>query len=169
MENFIDNNPRKQYAERQIDSIFIGNIENSTQNQYRNTDKNWEQVLTEYYCTKGTQHQFTQEEYLNKLSNAKYGLTLRGYGSKCHREVELMALGTVPIITPEVSIKSYMNPPEENIHYITAKTPDELKEKIQLISEEQWETMSLACFNWYQENVYSKNSMNTILMNILYN
>ena len=169
MEKFLNTNLRKQYTERQIESIFIGNIENSIQNQFRNTQKNWKQVLDVYYCTQGTQHKFTQEEYLEKLSNAKYGLALRGYGSKCHREVELMALGTVPIITPEVSIKSYMNPPQENIHYITTTTPEELKEKIRSISKEQWEIMSKNCYNWYQQNVYSKNSMNTILTNILYN
>tara|TARA_B110001452_G_scaffold265957_1_gene271690 strand:+ start:3880 stop:5394 length:1515 start_codon:yes stop_codon:yes gene_type:complete len=168
MEKFLTTNSRKQYADRKIDSIFIGNIENSTQNQFRNTQKNWEQVLDVYHCTQGTQHKFTQEEYLEKLSNAKYGLALRGYGSKCHREVELMALGTVPIITPEVSINSYMNPPQENVHYITVTTPEELKEKIQSIPEEQWVTMSQNCYNWYHQNVYSKNSMNTILTNILY-
>jgi len=168
MEKFISTNSRKQYNERTIDSIFIGNIENSTQNKYRNSQDKWENVLTEYHCTSGTQHKFSQEEYLEKLSCAKYGLALRGYGSKCHREVELMALGTVPIVTPEVSIQSYMNPPQENIHYITAKTPTELKEKIQSITHEQWETMSKNCYTWYQTNVYSKNSMNTILTNILY-
>ena len=69
------------------------------------------------------------EDYLMKLSQSKYGLCLRGYGSKCHREVELMAFGTVPIITPEVSIKSNMNPPIENVHYITANNPNVLKER----------------------------------------
>jgi hypothetical protein len=168
MEKFLATNSKKQYNERTIDSIFIGNIENSIQNKYRNSQDKWENVLTEYHCTSGTQHKFSQEEYLEKLSCAKYGLALRGYGSKCHREVELMALGTVPIVTPEVSIQSYMNPPQENIHYITAKTPTELKEKVQSITQEQWETMSKNCYTWYQTNVYSKNSMNTILTNILY-
>lgn len=168
MEKFLDNHSRKSYNERQTESIFLGNIENPIQNQFRNTKQNWKDVLTEYHCTQGFQHKFSQEQYLEKLSNAKYGLALRGFGSKCHREVELMALGTVPIITPEVSIKSYMNPPEENIHYLTAKDPSELKEKITSISKEQWEQMSNACYEWYQTNVHSKNVMNTILTNIFY-
>ena len=168
MEKFLDNHPRKSYNERKIESIFIGNIENPIQNQFRNTKQNWSDVLTEYHCTQGTQHKFSQEEYLEKLSNAKYGLALRGFGSKCHREVELMALGTIPIVTPEVSIKSYMNPPKENIHYLTATNPQKLKEKINSISEEQWEEMSKNCYDWYQLNVHSKNVMNTMLENILY-
>ena len=65
-----------------------------------------------------------------KLRESKYGLCLRGYGSKCHREVELMAFGTVPIVTPEVSVSSYMEPLIENTHYIKVTTPAELKEKI---------------------------------------
>jgi hypothetical protein len=61
-----------------------------------------------------------------------------------------------------------MNPPQENVHYITAKTPIELTNKISNISKEQWEIMSKACYDWYQANVYSKNCWNKILENILY-
>jgi len=168
LEKVLDNNSRLLFHERRCETIFIGNFENSIQAKYRQTTHNWQSVLDEYHCTTGTQHKFSQEEYLEKLSNAKYGLALRGFGSKCHREVELMALGTVPIVTPEVSIKSYMNPPEENIHYLTAKDPIELKEKINNTTEKQWELMSNNCYNWYQINVHSKNAMNTILTNIFY-
>ena len=69
-----------------------------------------------------------------KLRNSKYGLCLRGYGSKCHREVELMGLGTVPLITSDVCIDSYMDPPIENVHYLKINNPDELKEKINRLS-----------------------------------
>ena len=168
LEKVLDNNSRLLFHERKCETIFIGNFENSIQAKYRQTTHNWQSVLDEYHCTAGTQHKFSQEEYLKKLSNAKFGLALRGFGSKCHREVELMALGTVPIITPEVSIKSYMNSPEENIHYLTAKDPIELKEKINNTTEKQWELMSNNCYNWYQINVHSKNVMNTILTNIFY-
>lgn len=168
MEKFLETNKTKSYLERTIESIFIGNIENNIQNQYRNTQANWESVLDIYYCTQGTQHKFSQEEYLEKLSNTKYGLCLRGYGSKCHREVELMALGTVPIITESVSIDSYMYPPQENIHYIRCNNPENLKEILSKISEEEWKKMSNNCYSWYQKNVYSKNSFNNFLSYILY-
>ena len=108
------------------------------------------------------------EEYLNKLRNSKYGLCLRGYGSKCHREVELMAFGTVPIITSEVSIDSYMDPPQENKHYIRCNTPENLKEILSNISKEKWEIMSNNCYEWYERNVHSKTGFKNFLSNILY-
>ena len=103
-----------------------------------------------------------------KLRNSKFGLCLRGYGSKCHREVELMAFGTVPIVTPEVSITDYLDPPQEGVHYITASTPQQLKEKVDAITEPQWNVMSNACRNWYMKNVHSDNSWNTFIHNVLY-
>ena len=168
MEKYLANNKIKQYNDRTVESIFIGNIENSTQNQYRNTNKEWYNVLEVYHCTHGTQHKFSQEEYLEQLSNAKYGLCLRGYGSKCHREVELMALGTIPIITEMVSISSYMDPPRENQHYIKCDDPVKLKTIISKINEEEWQIMSNNCILWYKKNVHSKNSFKNFLNNILY-
>ena len=167
-EGHLDNNPRRLYKERQLETIFIGNIENDTQNNFRNTTLDWGSVLSEYHCTKGTQHKFTPEQYMHKLSSAKFGLALRGYGSKCHREVELMGLGTVPIITPEVSITSYMDPPEEGKHFIRCNNPKDLKEILSKITEEEWEVMSKNCYEWYQKNVHSKNVMTMMLNNILY-
>lgn len=157
------------YNRREIDTIFIGNYENSVQEKYRNSNNNWKDVLTEYHCTSGKNHKFSQEEYLMKLRNSKFGLCLRGYGSKCHREVELMAFGTVPIVTPEVSINSYYEPPIENKHYILVKSPQELKEKIQNISKKKWNEMSKECYNWYQKNIHSDNAWNNMIKNILYN
>ena len=103
-----------------------------------------------------------------KLRHSRYGLCLRGYGSKCHREVELMAFGTVPIVTPEVTVSSYMDPLIENVHYILVKTPEELKEKVSNSDKEQWNKMSVACYDWYQRNVHSKNCWNNMIEHILY-
>jgi glycosyltransferase involved in cell wall biosynthesis len=79
-----------------------------------------------------------------------------------------MAFGTVPIITPEVSIKSYMDPPIENVHYITVNNPEELKEKIGFIDEKKWSKMSKACSEWYAKNIHSANCWNNMIENILY-
>ena len=79
-----------------------------------------------------------------------------------------MALGTVPIITETVSINSYMDPPQENQHYIRCDNPDDLKAIISKISKEEWQLMSNECISWYQKNVYSKNSFKNFLNNILY-
>jgi len=156
------------HDERKIESIFIGNFENSVQEKFRKTTDSWENVLTEYHCTKGQQHKFSHEEYLMKLRDSKYGLCLRGYGSKCHREVELMAFGTIPIVTPEVNVSSYMEPLIENTHYILVNNPEELKQKVASIDKEQWTKMSKSCYEWYQRNVHSKNSWKNMIEHILY-
>jgi len=156
------------YDEREIDSIFIGNFENQVQESFRNNHE-WKNVLSEYYCTAGKKHLFTGEEYLIKLSKARFGLCLRGFGRKCHREVELMSLGTIPIITQHVDIESYINPPIENVHFIRANEPIELKEKISKITKDEWTIMSQNCHKWYMENVHSDNFFKTTVTSILYN
>jgi hypothetical protein len=156
------------WNDREIESIFIGNFENNVQQKFRKTNDNWENVLTEYHCTAGQKHLFTQKEYLMKLRNSKYGLCLRGYGSKCHREVELMAFGTVPIVTKEVSIESYYDKPIENVHYIKVDNSSELKYRINNITQNEWEYMSNSCYEWYQRNVHSKNAWNNMIHYILY-
>ena len=169
LENLLEKYPALSFVDRLIESIFIGNYENNVQEKFRKTNINWGNVVTEFHCTSGNKHKFTKEQYLLKLRIAKYGLCLRGFGSKCHREVELMAFGTVPIITPEVEINSYINPPQENIHFIRISNPDEYKEKINNIDENKWINMSKACVDWYEKNVNSKNVWNTTISNILYN
>jgi len=157
------------YEDRGIESIFIGNYENGVQEKYRNTNVDWSSVLSEYHCTAGHKHKFTHEEYLMKLRNSRYGLCLRGYGSKCHREVELMAFGTVPIITEEVNVDSYMEPLIEDKHYISANTKEELLNKIKQITKDEWNLMSANCCNWYKRNTHSKSSLNHTINKILYN
>ena len=167
VEKLLEEYPILSYDKREIESIFIGNFENRVQEKYRNNQL-WENVLSEYHCTKGQQHKFSHEEYLMKLRNSKYGLCLRGYGSKCHREVELMAFGTIPIVTEEVSISSYMDPPIENVHYICVKNTQEFKEKLEKMNEKKWKIMSKLCYEWYQRNIHSKTCWKHMIEHILY-
>lgn len=169
VEQKLKENKILEWSERNCETIFIGNIENNIQNTYRDdSNLGWEDVLEEYHCTKGKTHKFTQEEYLDKIRKSKYGLCLRGYGSKCHREMECMAFGTVPIITPNVSIKSFINPPSEGIHYIRAHNPDDLRRKLKNIKEKRWISMSKAAAKWYMENVHSSGSWDTTIKSVLY-
>lgn len=168
VEKILEEKGILEYNDRKIESIFIGNYENDTQEKYRKTEDNWEDVLTEYHCTKGGKYKFTHEEYLIKLRESKYGLCLRGYGSKCHREVELMAFGTVPIVTPEVTMNSYMETLIEDTHYIRVKNVEEMRDKMEKIKEEKWKEMSEACYGWYDRNVNSKKSWNNMIEHILY-
>ena len=79
-----------------------------------------------------------------------------------------MAFGTVPIVTPEVTTDSYMDPLIEDVHYIKVLNTDEFKNKIKSIDEHKWNKMSKECYEWYQRNVYSKNCWNNMINNILY-
>ena len=68
-------------------------------------------------------------------------------------------MGVVPIITPLVDLTFY-NPLEENKHYITAANPEEVKEKINNITKENWEEMSNNGIKWYEENCSIEGSFN---------
>ncbi len=166
-EEFIKTHKPLKYEQRKNDSIFIGNYENGVQKHYR-TGHDWKQFISFFYCTAGVKNLFTHPEYLEHLSNSKFGLCLRGYGVKCHREIELMGLGVVPIITPEVDIKSFSIPPTENIHYITVSNPEDIPFKIKNITPQKWTEMSNNCIKWYMENCHSDVFFNLILSKILY-
>lgn len=169
LEKVLKDNGVLSWDDRKNTTVFIGNSENSVQEKFRFTNSKWEDVIDCYHNTKGNKHKFTQNDYLMELRKSRFGLCLRGYGSKCHREVELMAFGTVPIVTKEVSINSYYDPPVENIHYILVESPEQLKEKVSSITQDKWEEMSKACYDWYQKNVHSDNCWNNMIHNILYN
>ena len=152
------------YDSRKHNSIFIGNIENRVQQQHRSTD--WSSVIDFFHITSGTTHKFTHEEYLGHVANSRYGLCLRGYGSKCHREVELMAFGTVPIFTPNVS-RDYLASLIENTHFIIADSPRMVKDKIDKIGKKQWEIMSKACQQWFMDYCHSQGSWKFTIQNII--
>jgi hypothetical protein len=106
-----------------------------------------------------SQWPYSQEEYLDKVAHSKFGLCLPGYGPKCNREIEYMGLGVVPIITSGVDL-SYHNPWSEGVHYIRVDNPEQIKEKIESISEKEWKYMSSSCLKWYNENCSPVGSFN---------
>ena len=144
---------------KDIESVFIGNIENSVQAEHRDTK--WCDVIQEFHLTNGHKHLFTQEEYLTKMARSKWGLCLKGFGVKCHREVECMALGVVPLITDGIPMHSYLNPPVEGKHFLRVSKPEDVPRVIKECSN--WEEMSRACREWYMENVHSSNWWYTFL------
>ena len=81
----------------------------------------------------------------------------------------LCPFGTVPIITDEVSIDSYYDPPVENIHYFKVSNPQELENIVKNTDKTKWEFMSKSCYEWYQRNVHSDNAWNNMIQYILYN
>jgi hypothetical protein len=146
------------YEDRSIETIFIGNIENEVQEIYRSD--HWKQVIEYFSLIKGSIHKFTQEEYLEKIQQARFGLCCRGYGPKCHREIEYMALGVVPIFTDNVS-SDYYHPLEENVHYIRVSYPEDIPKKISGIGKRLWTFMSQSCREYYQDYCSVKGSFET--------
>ena len=129
--------------------VFYGVIENAIQNANR-TKHDWASCCDKFVLAK--EPAYTQQEYLDRMAKAKYGLCLAGFGKKCHREVECMAFGTVPVCAPEVDMENYANPPKEGVHYLRISSPEDALEKLSHISEECWQNMSDAGRLWYKEN-----------------
>ena len=145
--------PRNSFSERQQSVVFYGRSENAIQMRNRSSIK-WSTVCSEFvHLTVATQqYPYTHKEYLEKLQDSRYGLCLAGYGKKCHREIECMAMGCVPIVAPEVDMDSYAVAPIEGVHYLRVQKPAEVTEKIAAISAAEWEKMSAACYSWWLLN-----------------
>tara|TARA_B110000305_G_scaffold215880_1_gene253791 strand:- start:566 stop:1381 length:816 start_codon:yes stop_codon:yes gene_type:complete len=152
---------RKNWANRDIGSIFLGKIENSVQLTKR-TNEEWENEIDLFSMPIGGNYKYSQEEYLNLLCRSKFGLCLSGYGPKCNREIELMCMGVVPIITPLVDL-TYYSKLEENKHYIRVNSPREIKQKINDTSQYQWGEMSNNCIDWFEKNCSTEGSFNTTI------
>jgi hypothetical protein len=139
------------YANRQIKSLFLGKVENGVQQAHR-TGADWKLAVELFSMPidpTGAPYPFTQEQYLEKLCNARFGLCLPGYGPKCNREIEYFACGVVPIVTPGVDMKGYLVPPVEGVHYMTARTPEEVQTIVNTMKPEQWLRMSVAGRKWW--------------------
>ena len=151
------------YEKREFNTVFIAKVENEVQAGFRDPKK-WKSHIDFFDLIieeAGKPYKYSNTEYIDLIRYSKYGLCLRGFGPKCHREVELMACGTIPIITPDVDIDNYYNPPIEGTHYIRVSKPEDIQKKINSISQEQWEQMSKACVQWYNDNCSVQGSFNT--------
>jgi hypothetical protein len=149
-----------QWENRKEGLVFYGKIENKVQER-RRTTADWESACAggEWVCVRGEDaYPFTQEEYLQNLAGARFGLCLPGYGLKCHREVECMAMGCVPVCAPEVDMDSYANPPVEGVHYFRVKNVEEALSVVARTDKETWEKMSLASRTWWRENCSAEGS-----------
>ena len=138
-------------TQRPLGLVFYGRSENNVQLGRRST-KDWESVCDEFVHVIGDKpYPYSQRAYLIRLSNAKWGLCLAGYGNKCHREIECMALGCVPIVAEEVDMTHYINPPVEGLHYFRVKNPEDIQ-AILKTPHEKWVELSESCRQWYKEN-----------------
>jgi len=132
--------------------VFYGRIENEEQGSWRK-DLEWEQVCSKFSMQKGKEpYLLKPREYLEALGNSKYGLCLRGYGPKCNREIELLAMGTVPVVTPDVNISNYSEPLIDGVHVIRVANKDDAMDKLGNMDETKWIEMSEAGYQWWLRN-----------------
>ncbi len=153
------------WSERREGPVFYGKIENKVQERRRTGAKQPDWSLAceyggEWSMIKGaeTKYPLTQKEYLERLAKARFGLCLPGYGWKCHREVECMAMGCVPLVAPDVDMESYANPPVHGTHYLRVETPEEAAAIARAMPKERWEDMSAACKTWWLANASCEGS-----------
>ena len=140
----------KGWEDRVAGPVFYGKCENAIQERRRKGD--WESVCEEWIMVKGTDpHSLTQTEYLERLAGARFGLCLPGYGLKCHREIECMAMGCVPIVSKGVDMDSYAVPPVVGVHYLRVEGPEDVAAAV-AADRQVWEAMSAACRSWWEAN-----------------
>lgn len=153
---------RKSYDDRKDTMVFYGRIENQDQGKWRQDISGWKAVCAKFSMQEGKEpYVLKPREYLEALQNAKYGLCIRGYGPKCNREIELLALGTVPIVTNGVEISDYAEPLIDGKHVICVSDHEDAMAKICKISEEKWAEMSEAGFQWWKRNCSVEGSWET--------
>ena len=145
--------PKKSYDDRLDTMVFFGRIENKVQGSWREDISGWKSACAKFSMQeKGEAYALNPREYLEALGNAKYGLCLRGYGPKCNREIELLAMGTVPVVTPDVDISNYMEPLVNGTHVLLVNNHMDAIEKISKMNSPMWSEMSKAGFEWWQRN-----------------
>ena len=156
---------KRTWESRNQTLVFYGRSENAVQKE-RRSKADWSSACSEFVHVDGLKpYPFTAEEYLDKLASSHYGLCLAGYGYKCHREIECMAMGCVPIVAPEVDMENYAEPPQEGLHYFRVKGPEEIAPLIKSITAERWMVMSAACHDWWLRNA-SVDGMWTLTKNL---
>lgn len=168
LEDFIKTEPLKGFEDRICESVFLGNVENNVQAKHRLATGDWSRVVERFELLPGALHRYSQREYLSILAKSRFGLSLRGFGAKCNREIELMALGTVPVMGPLCDGDSYIEPLIEGVHYLRVSAPEQFPSAIRSVDKEGWTRMSEACKSWYTRNAHSSKSWERTIRRIMY-
>ena len=167
LEQYLKQNQTLTYEERNKTTVFIGNIENETQKVHRDEWRKLAHLFDVFELTNGELHKFNQKEYLKIIASSKFGLVLPGYGKKCHREIEYMAMGTVPVVVAGYPNHSFQEQLVEGKHFINLKDPSEISELGKITSEE-WTRLSNNGIEYYYRNCHSANVLNATTKNILW-
>lgn len=145
-------------------SIFSGTIrgDKHTRNIWKDSTEIFSYRAARMYTR--TNRLFpTMEDYYRGLAKTKYGLCLAGdCGGVCQRDIETMGLGCVPVYTPGVERKFYV-PPQENVHFLFANNPEEMKENMSKLSDKDREDMAQNGIKYFDKYVSPKGLWNTVL------
>ena len=158
VEAFIDNSQctLPNFDERTNHSIFIGK-----HNESREQLKNTIEYVTLYNVE---ETQMSYENYLQNISQSKFGICVKGSQPKSRRLMEYLAVGTVPIIVKnEINTTSFENPLQENIHFLSVDSIEDVNHIIQTTTKETWNELSDNGKTWYFENIHSSNSFKNLI------
>ena len=167
LEQYLKQYPTLTYEERNKTTTFIGNIENETQKVHRDEWRHLAHLFDVFELTNGELHKFSQKEYLKIIASSRFGLVLPGYGKKCHREIEYMAMGTVPVVVADYPNHSFQDQLVEGKHFIKLRDPTEIS-KLEKITSAEWTRLSNNGIEYYNRNCHSSNVLNTTIKNILW-
>ena len=82
--------------------------------------------------------------------------------------MELLALGTVPIITPGVTVSSYIEPLEKACTTSGwTSPPGDLRGALDAVGAERWEALSRQGRAWFLRNCHSSALLRRTLRHIL--
>lgn len=157
IEEYFKCKPRT-WSERAYKCTFIGGYENLVQRGHRALNY-WRPALDFYDFGIGGGN-YTWQEYTRVLRNSRFGLCLRGSGPKCHREIECMSQGAVPILTPGCSL-SYYDPIVPGKHCLFARSVEDVIEIVDKTTEKQWQELSWQARDWYWRNASPIGSFQT--------
>ena len=161
VEDFIEN-----YGETMVkttNSVFIG----SSKHEER---KHLLSVVENIKLWDNSNNMLEYDDYLFEIAGAKYGICCKETTPKSHRLMEYLALGTVPIIVNnEVNTNSFMVPLEENKHFLSASSIDDIPNVINSTTHDTWNNLSNHGKSWYMENIYSENSFKNLFTYFLMN
>lgn len=158
VEALIDNSQctLPNFEERIIHSIFIGK-HSETREQLKN-------IIEDVTLYNNEETQMSYDNYLQNISQSKFGICVKGSQSKSRRLMEYLAVGTVPIIVKnQINTTSFENPLQENIHFLSVDSIEDINHIIQTTTKETWNELSENGKTWYFKNIHSSNSFKNLI------
>lgn len=160
----IHNEPEISLQERTQESIFVGKVENQTQIKNRfQSNIDWTQLISEFHITVGLyeDYKYTQEQYLRAMRKSKFALLLPGYGPKCNRDIEAIAMGCIPLVTKGVDT-TYADSWSESMNYLYVDSADDYNRAVNM-SDDELNDIRLRNYKWYADNASPAGSFTTTM------